>query len=226
MDKERAAAVLLGARNKLTGQFAFKAGRRPLYGFGINDANYVTQPNETKGSWRCPYYQKWRLMIERCYSSKYQERRPSYAGCSVCLDWKLFSGFRKWMESQRWSGCHLDKDLLGDGLTYSPECCVFVRPEVNSFLTDAAARRGLLPVGVSLHVDGRFRARVRVNGRLKHLGIFDSASDANTAWANEKARIAISLSLQESDPRVIDGLRRFANRLLEGLQNTEASCLP
>lgn len=156
----------------MNGQFVFGLNRKLIYGHGVNDAKYVTQPHSSTDKWRCPYYEKWKLMLERCYSSKYQDRRPSYIGCEVCDDWKFFSSFREWMSSQAWVGRHLDKDLIGTGKLYSPDDCVFLRPEVNNFLTDSAASRGSLPIGVIAHANGKFRSRIRVSGRLKNLGIY------------------------------------------------------
>lgn len=41
--------------------------------------------------------------------------------------------------------------------------------------------------GVYLHHDGRFRAQVRMNGKNIHLGLFDTAEQANSAYF-EKAK--------------------------------------
>lgn len=55
-----------------------------VYGVGINDADYVTQPTVNGGRGSCLFYQTWRSMIERCYSLKRLKKFPSYLGCSVC----------------------------------------------------------------------------------------------------------------------------------------------
>lgn len=60
-----------------------------VYGVGINDADYVVQRKETievngvrkrRLVWVCPYYQVWRTMLRRCYSTKYHDRQPTYKG--------------------------------------------------------------------------------------------------------------------------------------------------
>ena len=38
-------------------------------------------------------YRTWHHMIVRCYSEKYQEKNPTYKGCSVCQRWLLLSNF-------------------------------------------------------------------------------------------------------------------------------------
>ena len=103
-----------------------------VYGVGINDAEYVVVKREEVGNvdgkrkrktvWRCPFYKTWSSMLRRCYSTKYQERCPTYMGCSVSEEWHTFSVFRNWMESQDWQDTQLDKDLLVEGnKVYSPE---------------------------------------------------------------------------------------------------------
>ena len=109
--------------------------KRLVYGVGINDADYVVQKWETIGYvngkqkqkliWICPYYSAWKSMLKRCYSSKYQDKRPTYKGCSVSDEWLTFSVFKVWMEKQDWEGKQLDKDLLFEGnKIYSADTCV------------------------------------------------------------------------------------------------------
>ena len=81
-----------------------------VFGIGVNNADYVVQKWETVGYvdgkrkrklvWECPFYRTWKNMLMRCYSTKFQERRPTYKGCSVSEEWKTFSNFRAWMEKQ------------------------------------------------------------------------------------------------------------------------------
>lgn len=70
--------------------------RVPLYGVGINDADYVVQLRETlsgtankrkrKTIWVCPYYSKWSAMLTRCYSKTSASRRPKYDDSYVCSE--------------------------------------------------------------------------------------------------------------------------------------------
>ena len=134
--------------------------RRLVNGVGVNDADYVVEKLETTGYvngkqkqklvWYCPHYRAWRGMLSRCYSAKYQEKQPTYIGCSVSEEWLTFSNFKAWMEKQKWEGMHLDKDLLIEGnKIYSADTCVFVSPLVNTFINDQMAKRGEWLIGVS-----------------------------------------------------------------------------
>ena len=129
-----------------------------VYGVGINDADYIVCIYEelprTNGKqnqkivWRCPFYSRWMSMLRRCYSKAYQEKQPSYKGCSVCEEWLTFSNFKSWMETQDWEGKQLDKDLLVyKNKIYSPETCVFIDQRLNTFLVKSNKTRGDYPLG-------------------------------------------------------------------------------
>jgi hypothetical protein len=111
--------------------------------------------------------------------------------------------FKSWMESQDWKDKELDKDLIGNGKLYSPENCVFVSQELNKLFTDCGSARGEHPIGVYWEkVDKKYRARVAINGKRKHLGLFANPDDALAAWYNAKLEIASNYLASESNPRI------------------------
>ena len=129
-----------------------------IEGWGINDADYVVKVQEdfyVNGSrkrkllWECPYYKVWKSMIQRVKSLNFRNKRPTYEGCTVCEEWKHFSKFKAWMETQDWEGRHLDKDLLIKGnRLYSANTCLFVKPLTNTFINEQPRKGGNLPIGV------------------------------------------------------------------------------
>jgi hypothetical protein len=75
----------------------------------------------------------WKGMLERCYCPKYQERKPTYNGCTVIDEWLNFQTFATWFYKThpgdgRWS---LDKDLKGSKL-YSEDTCTWLTLSDNS----------------------------------------------------------------------------------------------
>lgn len=147
--------ILLGEHMKLK-------NKKLVYGVGVNDADYAVQKFEPIGYvggkqkyklvWICPYYRVWKHMLERGYSEKFQEKHPTYKGCSVSEEWLTFSNFKAWMKTQHWEGLQLDKDLLIEGnKVYSADTCVFVTPMVNSFVNDQGVKRGEWLIGVNWH---------------------------------------------------------------------------
>lgn len=149
-------------------------------------------------------------MLTRCYSTKFQERYPTYIGCTVAENWLTFSSFKAWMETQDWEGLQLDKDLLFEGnKVYSPETCVFISPMVNTFTNDRAAKRGEWLIGVVLHKPaGKFRAHCRnpLTGKKEYLGYFDCELEAHGAWRKRKLELAHELAAIQTDPRVAKAL--------------------
>ena len=151
-------------------------------------------------------------MLQRCYSEKYLESHPSYIGTSVCSEWLYASEFKKWMEQQDWEGKCLDKDIIAPGSKlYSPETCAFVHARTNSFVTACDASRGAYPVGVSLRKStGKYRADCGnpFSGEQEYLGYFLTPQEAHEAWRKRKHEIAQLVAATESDPRIVEALKK------------------
>lgn len=187
--------------------------RKPVYGVGINDADYVTRPKINGDQVVCPYYRTWSSMIVRSYSDKYQVSRPTYIGCSVTKEWLIFSNFRKWMETQDWQGKQLDKDILIPGnKVYRPDTCVFVSRQINTLLTDSAAARGEYPQGVDFHkATGKYRASCKVIGNQKYLGLFTAIPEAEYEYLTFKSKLIKSIAYEDesiSNPELQEALLR------------------
>ena len=151
-------------------------------------------------------------MLERCYSKKYLESYPTYTGTSVCSEWLSATAFKKWMEQQDWHGKCLDKDIIVPGnKLYSPETCAFVLPATNLFVTANDASRGDCPVGVSLYKrTGKYRTSCRnpFTGKSEYLGCFSTPEEAHEAWRKRKHELAQLVAATESDPRVVEALKK------------------
>jgi hypothetical protein len=167
------------------------------------DAGYSTYKKFPDGSrWHCPYHQRWRSMLERCYSEIYQRKFPTYVGCTVDETWHSFAAFRSWMLPQDWQDKELDKDILiPQNTVYGPSTCRFVSKEVNYLLRDARKRSVSYPLGVDFHKgSGKFRARCQVGGGNKFLGHFNDTSVAHRAWQQAKInQIELVASRQNSE---------------------------
>ena len=199
--------------------------KKLVYGVGINDADYVTRKMETievngvrkkKLVWECHYYRTWKSMLKRCYSPKYQEKRPTYKGCSVSEEWLTFSVFKSWMEKQDFEDKQLDKDLLFEGnKVYSEETCAFVNKTVNLFTTDRGNDRGEWLIGVYWHKrDGRFVSQCNnpFTKKREHLGYFTCEQEAHQAWLKRKLELATLLAEEQTDSRVAKALiERYTN---------------
>lgn len=87
-------------------------------------------------------YVLWHSMLERCYSDKYHERKPTYKDCSVCDRWLVFAnfledlplieGYELWRDNPN-SGVSLDKDSKVQGnKVYSLDTVKFISRSENS----------------------------------------------------------------------------------------------
>lgn len=199
--------------------------KKLVYGVGINDADYVVERNETievngkqkrKRVWVCPYYRAWSNMLMRCYSIKFQEKHPTYKGCSVSEEWWRFSNFRAWMAAQDFEGMQLDKDILfNSNKVYSEETCVFVSGVVNNFTTDRGNDRGEWLIGVSWHKEkSKFQSRCShpFTKKQEHLGYFNCEEEAHQTWLERKLELAHLLAAEQTDDRVAKALiERYTN---------------
>lgn len=186
------------------------AGSVLVCGIGINDANYPIQHTVDGKRVRCPYYQAWKNMLTRCTPEE-GLRRPSYAGTTVCKEWKSFMAFRRWMLKQDWQGNALDKDILGIGKKhYSPETCLFVSPMVNMFIV------GLR--GKGWQKDRRcnaYQAKAWNGTENQHLGSFKTAQEARYAWIQFKSKRAKLLIHQQTNTRVRTAIRKYMAHLTQ-----------
>jgi hypothetical protein len=127
-------------------------------------------------------YMLYMSLLDRCKpGGKYQCRNPSYVGCKS--EFSDFQHFAEWCHSQIGycvEDFQLDKDLLGDGKTYSSECCVFLPRKIN-LLLQKKTRLVNLPQGVSKKYN-KFTAAITIDGRVNYLGLFDTQEQAFLAY--------------------------------------------
>jgi hypothetical protein len=206
--------------------FAEEVMMKLVCGVGINDADYIVQVWETIGyidgkqkrkcTWKCPFYTTWKSMLTRCHSEKYKATYPTYKDVTVCVEWRRFSVFKAWMETQAWKGNQLDKDLLVEGnKVYSPDACVFVSSLVNKFLIDSRATRGGYIIGVCRHKGvGKFQTHCSnpFTKKGEYLGLFTSEQEAHEKWLEKKLEHAYTLAALQTDERVAKALvERYTN---------------
>lgn len=186
-----------------------------VHGVGINDYEGSVYVNGKRiESYRC-----WKSMLERCYSSTFQIRCPTYVGCTVCVEWLSFSNFKKWYGENYREGFELDKDILVEGnKIYSPDTCVFVPHYLNTILIDSGKSRGDLPLGVCIKrmiIKGKTYEYYRAHcsdGYGKQLSkTFKTLAEAVAWYSATKTRIVteqVQRALYENaiDQRVADAL--------------------
>lgn len=162
--------------------------------FGVGFFGDGTYPASTNGR-STAAYAAWFNMMIRCYCDKFQQKDPSYIGCSVHSDWHNFQNFAEWYYSHDNcnDGYQLDKDLLKIGnKVYSAVNCSLIPLEINSLIVNPNRKNKELPVGVDFYKKrGLFRARLSINSTSKEIGFFETAREAELAYINARnARIS------------------------------------
>ena len=193
--------------------------KKLVYGVGFNDK---TKPTWVDGR-PVKEYELWMSMLIRCFSEKLQTRQPTYKGCNVSDNFLHYSFFYDWCQEQIGFGkvddkgryWQLDKDLLFVGnKTYSETTCVFVPQEINSFFTDSGKARGEYPIGVYFDKQkGKFKAYCTVNGKIQHLGYFNTPQEAFTVYKPFKEDLCKQLALKwqhEIDSRLFNTMMKWS----------------
>ena len=159
-----------------------------VFGVGIIGAKYPV----SEGGIHTKDYVLWKSMLQRCYSTVYKKKYPTYEGCEVSDNFKSYEYFYEWCQNQFGfgvDGFELDKDLLVKGnKVYSEDSCVFLPQEINKVLTKRDNIRGKYLIGVSWHKrDKAFKAMVNKNkGRSEWLGYFKTEIEAFNAYKTAK----------------------------------------
>ena len=184
-----------------------------VFGFGVNDSDYLVSPVINGKQVRCPAYRSWCDMLRRAREEKFQQKHKTYIGVTVCDEWRSFMAFREWWLDNHVDGWHLDKDIIGNGKEYSKYKCIYVPSWLNCFLINNGARRGDFPLGVSFakrHKKYASDCRNPLTGSGFRVGYFDSANEAHEAWVRKKISFAYELKSRIEDidarifPRVIE----------------------
>ena len=186
---------------------ALSLSKRTLaYGVGINDADYIVSPVVDGKQITCPIYKTWMSMLKRCYCKHYLIQQPTYAGCYVYEEWKIFSNFRNWVLTQDWEDKQLDKDILFAGnKVYSPETCLFVRHRLNVFIVAKDSVHLNLPLGV-MKLRGNYKAQASFDGVKWRSETYSNPEDAHRAYLKKKIEYLYEVIEPSDDPRILPAL--------------------
>ncbi len=153
-----------------------------VYGVGTSKAGIY------KRNKKCPAYQVWVGMLQRCYEVGYEKKKKGYENVSVCADWLDYQVFAHWYMEQKGAtlGWQIDKDLLyneqglGINKIYCPELCLLLPERLNKAIQSE--------VEASVEIRGNsFRARIKdVNSKTKSLGTFKTKDEAIVAYKKAK----------------------------------------
>ena len=161
--------------------------RSLVYGVGVNDwAGKIGVDGK-----KIPEYVLWKSMLSRCFDEKFKQYRQTYSEVTCSKEWLSLTKFAEdvsQMKGYGLNGWGLDKDILVKGnKIYSKETCCFVPSELNNLLVKSDKSRGEHPIGVSFRkARGKFEAYLTINGRSKHLGLFNTSEEAFQAYKSAK----------------------------------------
>ena len=158
-------------------------------------------------------YRVWRNMISRCYLA---QNTSAYFGVTVCVEWLRFSVFKAWYDDNYKDGMELDKDIIGNGLVYSPDHCVFVPKSINGMAKTSGhtfARKW----------KRQWMSVMRASGKSHYIGLFKTQKEATKASYEAYAGLALSKIEEEfSSGSISEPIRSALIRKLNGLSKWSA----
>ena len=175
-----------------------------VLGVGINDMLGAEKTKEF-----IKQRQMWFGVLQRCFSIKLLERRPTYKNCKVSESWLWLSNFIKDIKSienyekSLNEGWQLDKDLLSnEGKLYSKDTCCFIPRSLNLVLSSYPKKLNGLPKGVKLSKGGRYFAILQKEGNQIFLGSYDSVEEASRVYniAKKEHLLNIADSIKDIVP--------------------------
>ena len=182
---------------------------RLVCNFGINDLRDQRKTSKE--------FSLWCDMLARCYSEKLHARIPTYKDCSTSNEFRQYSDFKNWCQSQIGFGVvgfELDKDIIQKGnREYHPDKCVFLPRELNAFLRTRKTCRGLLPIGVTtLSRSSGYMAFLNNKKERIYLGTFPTPELAFQAYKVAKEQAIKNMANKwkdQIDPRAYDALMAY-----------------
>lgn len=165
---------------------------RLVFGVGVNDLGRSTWLAAEKR--HTTEYKLWQNMLERAYSQKCHERKPTYIGTTVDPRWLSLKAFLedvskiKGFDKALTEGWQLDKDIISKGSKhYSLDTCCFVPKAINVLITNSKASRGKYPIGVFYSSrDKKYQSCLKIDNKNKFLGSFPTPTDAFMAYKKAK----------------------------------------
>ena len=147
-------------------------------------------------------YAIWRAMMQR---QKHNYPHKGYEGVLVEGDFNNYDLFYDWLITQKGYGeiddkgnlFQLDKDLLGNGLTYSKTCCILLPREINN-ATIRPHKKKELPTGV-YKSKGGFICRMSKYNVEEVLGFYTTVEEASQAYKQTKKSYLCELAEKWKD---------------------------
>ena len=144
-------------------------------------------------------YRVWKGMHNRA------GKVPYYENVIICYDWYFFSKFYYWYVPQYERGWQVDKDIIGDGTTYSPDTCIVVPRDVNNMFRVTSNSTSYPGVYHDKRTN-RYYAQIKTFDSKCNAGGSETAEGAHELYMMARKEKYLSLSIKYSKHQVLSDL--------------------
>ncbi len=123
-----------------------------------------------------PFYRAYWNMLRRCYNSNYYYfHRYGGRGIKVCKRWSEENGFMNFVNDMGERPLDYQLDRINNDGNYEPNNCRWT----DKYTQMANTRATKIYPGVNFHKSrNKWRARIKIKGKEKHLGLFKTINEA------------------------------------------------
>ncbi|AMR57871.1 hypothetical protein vB_PsyM_KIL4_0147 [Pseudomonas phage vB_PsyM_KIL4] len=143
-------------------------------------------------------------------------KKTSKAYAEVSNDFEDFQSFVEWHRAQIGYdlGWHLDKDLFGDGSSYSSEMCCLLPGKLNVLMQGIGSwKRGELVGASYFKRDSNWRAYGNDFYSQVHLGYHKTQEEAHRAWKVDKAQRIKEYDKTGLTQEIVESLEKLVDTL-------------
>ena len=150
-------------------------------------------------------YQKWLIMLGKCYNPELLKKYKSYQGNKVCNMWLNFQVFEKWYKKNHYTVDNelmfLNKNIIvPNSKIYSPKTCIFVPKTINNLFVTHYNRKRIKSPNNICKLNNKYVIRYTdLNNNRKTLGIVKNLDEAIVLLENKKKELIEEVAQKYKD---------------------------
>lgn len=146
---------------------------------------------------------EWQYIIRKAYLNKTMKRGI------LCAGWHRLSEFYNWWQQHYIPGRKVFWTPVDNSCAiplYSPETAIWLTPEAEEMFYSIPYNKSISKSQLSgaIFLRGRWVSRIKVAGKQKRLGVYDTPEEAHRRWQKDRLERLKAFELAETDLQTRD----------------------